>query len=84
MKFIVHYEVVFEKYDDHAVKGSMTVNVGDEMSDPDGNVYKVKTEDEAMQYVQDFYYHNAEDDMIDLPKDFDGDTRLEIIEVIKK
>ena len=55
MKFIVHYEVVFEKYDDHAVKGSMTVNVGDEMSDPDGNVYKVKTEDEAMQYVQDFY-----------------------------
>ena len=50
----------------------------------EGNVYKVKNEDEAMQYVQDFYYHNAEDYMIDLPKDFDGDTRLEIIEVIKK
>tara|TARA_E500000178_G_scaffold268765_1_gene266475 strand:- start:1522 stop:1773 length:252 start_codon:yes stop_codon:yes gene_type:complete len=83
MKFIVHYEVVFEKYD-NAVKGSMTVKVGDEMSDHDGNVYKVKNEVDAMEYVNDFFYHNSEDDMVDLPKDFDGDTRLDIIEVIKK
>ena len=32
MKFIVHYEVVFEKYD-NAVKGSMEVKLGEEMSD---------------------------------------------------
>ena len=83
MKFIVHYEVVFEKYD-NAVKGSMEVKLGEEMSDEDGNVYKVNNEDDAIQYVNDFYYHNSEDDMVRLPKDFDGDTRLDIIEVIKK
>ena len=83
MKFIVHYEVVFEKYD-NAVKGSMEVKLGEEMSDEDGNVYKVKNEDDAIQYVNDFYYHNSEDDMVRLPNDFDGDTRLDIIEVIKK
>ena len=47
-------------------------------------LYKVKNEDDAIQYVNDFYYHNSEDDMVRLPKDFDGDTRLDIIEVIKK
>ena len=50
----------------------------------DGNVYKVKNEDDAMKYVDDFYYHNAESDMVRLPKDFDGDTRLDVIKVIKK
>ena len=83
MKFIVHYKIVFEKYD-NAVPGSMEVNLGEEMSDPDGNVYKVKNEDGAMKYVNDFYYHNAESDMVRLPKDFDGDTRLDVIKVIKK
>ena len=82
-KFIVHYEIVFEK-SGNAVQGSMEVKPGEQMSDPDGNVYKVKNEDDAIQYVNDFYYHNSEDDMVDLPKDFDGDTRLDIIEVIQK
>ena len=82
-KFIVHYEIVFKKYD-NAVQGSMEVKLGEEMSDSDGNVYKVKNEDDAMKYVDDFYYHNAESDMVRLPNDFDGDTRLEIIKVIKR
>ena len=82
-KFIVHYEIVFKKYD-NAVQGSMEVKLGEEMSDPDGNVYKVKNEDDAMKYVNDFYYHNMESDMVDLPKKYDGDTRLEITKVIKK
>ena len=82
-KFIVHYEIVFEKYD-NAVQGSMEVKLGEEMSDQDGNIYKVKNEDDAMKYVDDFYYHNAESDMVRLPKDFDGDTRLDVIKVIKK
>ena len=54
------------------------------MSDPDGNVYKVKNEDDAIKYVNDFYYHNAESDMVRLPKYFDGDSRLDVIKVIKK
>ena len=82
-KFEVHYEIVFEKYD-NTVQGSMEVKLGEEMSDPDGNVYKVKNEDDAMKYVNDFYYHNAESDMVRLPKYFDGDTRLDIIKIIKK
>ena len=82
-KFEVHYEIVFEKYD-NAVQGSMEVKLGEEMSDPDGNVYKVKNEDDAMKYVDDFYYHNAESDMVRLPKYFDGDSRLDVIKVIKK
>ena len=82
-KFIVHYEIVFEKYD-KAVQGSMEVKIGEEMSDLDGNVYKVKNEDDALKYVNDFYYHNAESDMVRLPKDFDGDTRLDVTKVIKK
>ena len=40
-KFEVHYEIVFEKYD-NAVQSSMEVKLGEEMSDPDGSVYKVK------------------------------------------
>ena len=82
-KFIVHYEIVFEKYD-NAVQGSMEVKLDEEMSDEEGNIYKVKNEDDAMKYVNDFYYHNAESDMVRLPKDFDGDTRLDVIKVIKK
>ena len=82
-KFIVHYEIVFEKYD-NAVQGSMEVKLDEEMSDEEGNIYKVKNEEDAMKYVNDFYYHNAESDMVRLPKYFDGDTRLEIIKVIKK
>ena len=82
-KFIVHYEIVFEKYD-NAVPGSIEVKLGEEMTDSDGNVYKVKNENEAMKYVNDFYYHNAESDMVRLPKNFDGDTRLDVIKVIKK
>ncbi len=82
-KFIVHYEIVFEKYD-NAVQGSMEVKLDEEMSDEEGNIYKVKNEDDAMKYVNDFYYHNAESDMVRLPKDFDGDTRLNVIKVIKK
>lgn len=82
-KFNVHYEIVFEKYD-NTVQGSMEVKLDEEMSDHDGNVYKVKNEDDAMKYVNDFYYHNMESDMVDLPKKYDGDTRLEIIKVIKK
>ncbi len=81
--FIVHYKIVFEKYN-NAVPGSMEVKLGEEMSDHDGNVYKVKNEDDAMKYVNDFYYHNAESDMVRLPRDFDGDTRLDVIKVIKK
>ena len=82
-KFIVHYEIVFEKYD-NAVQGSMEVKLGEEMSDHYANIYIVKNEDDAMRYVDDFYYHNAESDMVRLPKDFDGETHLKIIEVIKK
>ncbi len=82
-KFNVHYEIVFEKYD-NTVQGSMEVKLDEEMSDHDGNVYKVKNEDDAMKYVNDFYYHNMESDMVDLPKKYDGDTRLEITKVIKK
>ena len=82
-KFIVHYEIVFEKYD-NAVQGSIEVKLDEEMSDEEGNIYKVKNEDDAMKYVNDFYYHNAESDMVRLPKDFDGDTRLNVIKVIKK
>ena len=82
-KFIVHYEIVFEKYD-NAVQGSMEVKLDEEMSDEEGNIYKVKNEEDAMKYVNDFYYHNAESDMVRLPKDFDGDTRLNVIKVIKK
>ena len=82
-KFIVHYEIVFEKYD-NAVSGSMEVKLGEEMSDPDGNVYKVKNEDDAMKYVNDFYYHNAESDIIRQPKQFNNDTCLDVIKVIKK
>ena len=82
-KFNVHYEIVFEKYD-NTVQGSMEVKLDEEMSDHDGNVYKVKNEDDAMKYVNDFYYHNMESDMVNLPKKYDGDTRLEIIKVIKK
>ena len=82
-KFIVNYEIVFEKYD-NAVEGSMEVKLSEEMLDQDGNIYKVKNKDDAMKYVNDFYYHNAESDMVRLPKDFEGDTRLEIIKVIKK
>ena len=82
-KFIVHYEIVFEKYD-NAVQGSMEVKPDEEMSDEEGNIYKVKNEEDAMKYVNDFYYHNAESDMVRLPKDFDGDTRLDVIKVIKK
>ncbi len=82
-KFIVHYEIVFEKYD-NAVQGSMEVKLDEEMSDEEGNIYKVKNEEDAMKYVNDFYYHNAESDMVRLPKDFDGDTRLDVIKVIKK
>ena len=82
-KFNVHYEIVFEKYD-NTVQGSMEVKLDEEMSDHDGNVYKVKNEDDAMKYVNDFYYHNAESDMVRLPKDFDGDTCLDVIKVIKK
>ena len=82
-KFIVNYEIVFERYD-KAAPGSMVVKLGDEMSDEEGNIYEVKNEDDAIKYVNDFYYHNAESDMIRLPKDFDGDTRLDITKVIKK
>ena len=82
-KFIVHYEIVFEKYR-NAVSGSMKVKLGKEMSDKEGNIYKVKNEDDATKYVEDFYYHNAESDMVRLPKDFDGDTRLDVIKIIKK
>ena len=55
-KFIVHYEIIFDKYN-NAVPGSMEVKLGEEMLDPDGNVYKVKNEDDAVKYVDDFYYH---------------------------
>ena len=82
-KFIVHYEIVFEKYN-NAVSGIMEIKLGKEMSDKEGNIYKVKNEDDAVKYVNDFYYHNAESDMVRLPKDFDGDTRLDVIKVIKK
>ena len=82
-KFIVHYEIVFEKYY-NAVPGSMEVKLGEKMSDKEGNIYKVQNEDDAIKYIDDFYYHNAESDMVRLPKDFDGDTRLDVIKVIKK
>ena len=82
-KFIVNYEIVFERYD-KAAPGSMVVKLGDEMSDEEGNIYEVKNEDDAIKYVNDFYYHNAESDMVRLPKTFDGDTRLDVIKVIKK
>ena len=82
-KFIVKYEIVFEKYN-NSVPGSMEVKLGEEMSDYYGNIYRVKNEDDAMKYVDDFYYHNAESDMVRLPKDFDGDTSLDVTKVIKK
>ena len=82
-KFIVHYEIIFEKYY-NAVPGSMEVKLNEKMSDKEGNIYKVKNEDDAIKYIDDFYYHNAESDMVRLPKDFDGDTRLDVIKVIKK
>tara|TARA_B100000989_G_C19494566_1_gene451392 strand:+ start:1289 stop:1477 length:189 start_codon:yes stop_codon:yes gene_type:complete len=62
----------------------MEVKLSKEISDKDENIYKVKNENNAKKYVYDFYYHNAESDMIRLPKNFDGDTRLEIMKVIKK
>ena len=82
-KFIVHYEIIFEKYY-NAVPGSMEVKLNEKMSDKEGNIYKVKNEDDAIKYIDDFYYHNAESDMVKLPKDFDGNTRLDVIKVIKK
>ena len=82
-KFIVHFEIVFEKYC-NAIPGSMEVKLGEDMSDKEGNIYKVKDEDDVIKYIHDFYYHNAESDMVRLPKDFDGDTRLNIIKIIKK
>ena len=82
-KFIVHFKIFFEKHC-NAIPGSMEVKLGEEMSDKEGNIYKVKNEDDAMKYINDFYYHNAESDMVRLPKDFDGDTHLDVIKVIKK
>ena len=82
-KFIVHFKIFFEKHC-NAIPGSMEVKLGEEMSDKEGNIYKVKNEDDAIKYINDFYYHNAEGDMVRLPKDFDGDTHLDVIKVIKK
>ena len=82
-KFIVHFKIFFEKHC-NAIPGSMEVKLGEEMSDKEGNIYKVKNEDDAIKYINDFYYHNAESDLVRLPKDFDGDTRLNVIKVIKK
>ncbi len=82
-KFIVHFKIFFEKHC-NAIPGSMEVKLGEEMSDKEGNIYKVKNEDDAIKYINDFYYHNAESDMVRLPKDFDGDTHLDVIKVIKK
>ena len=52
-RFIVNYEIIFEKYD-NAVPGSIEVKLGDEMSDKEGNIYKVKNEDDAIKYLYDF------------------------------
>ena len=82
-KFIVHFKIFFEKHC-NAIPGSMEVKLGEEMSDKEGNIYKVKNEDDAINYINDFYYHNAESDLVRLPKDFDGDTHLDVIKVIKK
>ena len=82
-KFIVHFKIFFEKHC-NAIPGSIEVKLGEEMSDKEGNIYKVKNEDDAIKYINDFYYHNAESDMVRLPKDFDGDTHLDVIKVIKK
>ena len=82
-KFIVHFEIFFEKHC-NAIPGSMELKLGEKMSDKEGNIYKVKNENDAIKYVNDFYYHNAESDMVRLPKDFDGDTHLDVIKVIKK
>ena len=82
-KFIVHFEIFFEKHC-NAIPGSIEVKLGEEMSDKEGNIYKVKNEDDAIKYINDFYYHNAESDMVRLPKDLDGDTHLDVIKVIKK
>ena len=82
-KFIVHFKIFFEKHC-NAIPGSMEVKLGEEMSDKEGNIYKVKNEDDVIKYINDFYYHNAESDMVRLPKDFDGDTHLDVIKVIKK
>ena len=82
-KFIVHFKIFFEKHC-NAIPGSMEVKLGEEMSDKEGNIYKVKNEDDAIKYINDFYYHNAESDMVRLPKDFDGITHLDVIKVIKK
>ena len=82
-KFIVYYEIVFEKYD-NAIPGSMEVKLGEEMSDKEGNVYKVKNEQDAEQFIYDFYYHNMESDMVNLPKKYDGATHCDVLKVIKK
>ena len=82
-KFIVYYEIVFEKYD-NAIPGSMEVKLGEEMSDKEGNVYKVKNEQDAEQFICDFYYHNMESDMVNLPKKYDGATHCDVLKVIKK
>ena len=82
-KFIVYYEIVFEKYD-NAIPGCMKVKLGEEMSDQEGNIYKVKSEQDAEKYIHDFYYHNMESDMIHLPKQYDGDTHCNVLKVIKK
>ena len=79
-KFEVHYELVFEKYN-NAVPGRMDVKLGEEMTDEEGNIYTVNNEEDAEQYVYDFYYHNMESDMVDLPKQYDGDTHLEVLKV---
>ena len=79
-KFEVHYEIVFEKYD-NAVQGRMDVKLGEEMTDEEGKIYTVKNEEDAEQYVYDFYHHNMESDMVDLPDQYDGDTHCEVLKV---
>ena len=39
---------------DNAIPGSMEVKLGEEMSDKEGNVYKVKNEQDAEQFIYDF------------------------------
>ena len=46
-KFIVHFEIFFEKHC-NAIPGSMEVKLGEKMSDKEGNIYKVKNEDDAI------------------------------------
>ena len=82
-KFIVHYEIVFEKYD-NAVPGSMEVKLGEEMTDEKGNIYTVQNEKDAEKYIYDFYYHNMESDMVDLPRKYDGNTHCDVLKIIKK